>query len=84
MGKRGARERPRAVHSVAEGQQVVLVDLEEEETITPDDDDTVFEEEEEEDGDVSNIIDSPLEGDLVLRMASRGGASATDTCHESG
>jgi hypothetical protein len=47
----------------AEGCQVALVDLEEEETITPDEDETVFEEQEEEDGDVSEIIDGPLEDD---------------------
>jgi uncharacterized protein (TIGR02300 family) len=51
------------IPEAAESKQVVPVDLEEEETITPDEDDTVFEEEDEEDGDVSNIIDGPLDGD---------------------
>jgi uncharacterized protein (TIGR02300 family) len=49
------------IPEAAEDEQVALVDLEEEETITPDEDDTVFEEEE--DGDVSNIIDGPLDAD---------------------
>ena len=51
------------IPEAAEDEQVALVDLEEEETITPDEDDTVFEEEEDEDGDVSNIIDGPLDAD---------------------
>ena len=51
------------IPEAAEDEQVVPVDLEEEETITPDEDDTVFEEEDEQDGDVSNIIDGPLDGD---------------------
>ena len=69
VGLRGQRTTPdkvvptEEIPEAAEDEQVALVDLEEEETITPDEEDTVFEEEEEEDGDVSNIIDGPLDGD---------------------